>query len=76
MSYKEGIFDDWDNCGTQLNHGVLAVGYGAEGNNLFYKVKNSWGAAWGEAGYFRLARKTGSGTGMCGITRGAVYPTV
>jgi len=40
----------------------LAVGYESD----FYKVKNSWGASWGEEGFIRLAR-TGDGPGMCGI---------
>jgi C1A family cysteine protease len=29
-------------CGTKLDHGVLAVGYDAQG----FKIKNSWGADW------------------------------
>jgi len=63
------------NCGTALDHGVLAVGYGtdpAAGN--YYLVKNSWGAAWGEKGYIRLA-KGPDGDGMCGIQMDPSYPT-
>jgi KDEL-tailed cysteine endopeptidase len=71
--YSSGIFSNW-NCGTSLDHGVLAVGYGAENGALYYKIKNSWGTSWGEKGYIRFARRTGKGVGMCGVTRMASYP--
>jgi hypothetical protein len=64
--YTSGILSEA--CGTSLDHGVLAVGYG-EG---YWKVKNSWGASWGENGYVRL---TDSGN-ECGLLNQPVYPTV
>merc|ERR1712007_106798 len=42
--YTGGILSG--NCGTALDHGVLAVGYG----DGFFKVKNSWGSYWGQNG--------------------------
>jgi len=56
-------------CGTSLDHGVLAVGYGAD----YYIVKNSWGAAWGDKGYLKIGVEAGAG--VCGIQSTASYPT-
>jgi C1A family cysteine protease len=64
-------------CGTSLDHGVLCVGYGTDSGVEYFKVKNSWGASWGEAGYVRLARgaKYNGGEGQCGIYHMPSYPT-
>ena len=61
--YTGGVFDNFDECEGQLDHGVLAVGYTSE----WFKVKNSWGKNWGENGYIRFKRRR-DGAGMCGIT--------
>lgn len=54
--YQSGIFDD---CGSDLDHGVLAVGY----TDDYWIIKNSWGVAWGEKGFIRLA--PGNTCGIC-----------
>merc|ERR1711972_363658 len=63
-------------CGSNLDHGVLAVGYGSDDGHKYWKVKNSWGASWGESGYIRLAKGASSTGGECGIRMGAVFPTL
>ena len=64
--YGGGVYSQ--PCGQQLDHGVLAVGYGPG----YYIVKNSWGPSWGESGYIQL---TTSGN-ECGILDDPCYPTV
>jgi len=73
QSYAGGIISS-EGCGTNLDHGVLVVGYGSESGNDYWILKNSWGPGWGESGFFRIA-KGGDGPGICGIHLGASYPT-
>jgi len=72
--YKSGVFTG--TCGTNLDHGVLAVGYGTDSGTDFYKVKNSWGTSWGESGYIRLGRGSSfnRGQGQCGMLMEPSYP--
>merc|ERR1711865_752111 len=64
--YSGGVLSS--GCGTELDHGVLAVGYGSG----FFKVKNSWGQSWGMSGYLKISDSGNT----CGIHSDAVYPTV
>jgi cathepsin L len=73
--YSSGVLTG--TCGTQIDHGVLIVGYGEEGGQKYWKVKNSWGATWGESGYINICRdcdKNGS-DGECGILMEPAVPT-
>lgn len=61
-------------CGTNLDHGVVAVGYGTENGVDYWLVRNSWGPKWGEAGYIKLERNVRGNTGKCGIAMEPSYP--
>jgi C1A family cysteine protease len=65
QQYTGGVITS--GCGSNLDHGVTAVGVNSDGS---IKVKNSWGSSWGANGYVNIA------TSQCGITTDASYPTV
>mmetsp|Transcript_17983 Transcript_17983/g.32660 ORF Transcript_17983/g.32660 Transcript_17983/m.32660 type:complete len:313 (-) Transcript_17983:230-1168(-) len=68
--YHEGIMDK--GCEAQIDHGVLAVGYGHDDASAvtgvenggaagdYWLIKNSWGEGWGQNGYIQLARGIGN----------------
>ena len=60
--YKSGVLS---NCGTSLNHGVLLIG----ATDAYWRIKNSWGTTWGEAGFIRITRGN-----TCGICTSPSYP--
>jgi len=66
--YTSGVITG--NCGTNTDHGVLLVGYGTDAGTDYWKVKNSWGASWGDNGYVRMTR----GKNICGINSGPNVP--
>ena len=75
--YQSGIYSD-EECGTQLDHGVLVVGYGSDNefNMDYWIIKNSWGPEWGENGYIRIQRNIDDERGLCGIAMQPSYPIV
>lgn len=75
--YASGVFDP-SSCGSDIDHGVLMVGYGTddETGEDYYTIKNSWGVAWGENGYIRMSRATSDSNGPCGLYMLSSYPVV
>ncbi len=80
--YKSGVFTG--SCGTNLDHGVLLVGYGSSSNGDYYILKNSWSTSWADQGYMYIGRgndpATGKpyngGKGQCGLLMQGVYPVL
>jgi len=61
QTYDSGILECMY---SQLNHGVLLVGYGTESGQDYWIVKNSWGENWGETGFVRVVNTAGSNCGI------------
>jgi len=72
--YSGGVFTG--DCGTNLDHGVLAVGYGTEDGTDYWLVKNSWGPTWGSEGFIKLVKGKNQAGGQCGILESASFPTL
>jgi C1A family cysteine protease len=69
--YSGGILNS-KGCGTNLDHAVVAVGYGVDKTKgEYYIVRNSWGTSWGLNGYVNIAIVEGKG--ICGIQMDASF---
>ena len=71
--YTSGVMDN-TNCGHNLDHAVLAVGYGtdADSGKDYWLVKNSWASTWGDNGYIKMGMVEGDG--ICGVQMDPLYP--
>ena len=72
--YSSGVLSG-SACGTNLDHAVLAVGYGTDADSGldYWLVKNSWNTTWGDQGYIKLAMDESTGT--CGVQMEPLFPT-
>lgn len=70
--YKSGVYYD-PSCTSNVNHGVLVIGYGKQDGKDYWLVKNSWGHYFGDKGYILMARNSGN---HCGIASYPSYPEI
>jgi len=71
QSYSGGVLTG--KCGTRLDHGVIAVGYGTLNGVDYWKVRNSWGPKWGMDGYVLIEK---SSANLCGVLEAPSYPNL
>jgi len=69
--YTGGVIDSSD-CGKQLDHTSLLIGYGTDTGKQYWTLQNTWGTTWGEKGFLRMIRNKDE----CGIADMVSYPTV
>jgi cathepsin X len=71
VDYKGGVVKDRSFLHKLVNHVVSIVGWGVEDGVEYWIVRNSWGAYWGELGYFRIE----TGHDSLGIEMEVVWAT-
>jgi C1A family cysteine protease len=72
--YANGVYFE-PKCGNkedQLDHAVLAVGYGILNGQKYWLIKNSWSTYWGNDGYVLMSQKDNN----CGVATSPTYVTM
>jgi len=69
-----GIYSGAD-CASELNHSMLAVGYGVWAGVEYISVMNSWGEDWAYEGFAFIEFKQ-EGHGVCQIYADNIVPVL
>ena len=69
--YSSGVYyePECGNTDDELNHAVLAVGYGELEGQKYWLIKNSWSNYWGNDGYILMSQKDNN----CGVATCATF---
>ncbi|KAL1444788.1 hypothetical protein MTO96_029460 [Rhipicephalus appendiculatus] len=73
FQYHQGIYNNPFCSASDVNYGLLVVGYGTADGKDYWICKNSMGSDWGEHGYIRMTRNKQN---QCGIATSATYPEI
>ena len=68
--YKSGIIQNLMPNIRQTTHSVVLIGWGTEGGNDYWLIRNSWGANWGDHGFVKIGRHHS----LMGLNNQVVYP--
>ena len=70
-NYTSGVITA-DQCPGRIDHAIQAVGWGNDGTQDYFIVRNSWNTVWGDKGFAKLAADD-SGDGTCGMNSVVYY---
>jgi cathepsin B len=75
-AYRRGVYTSNPSSGVAGGHAVKLVGYGTDKGLDYWTLQNSWGAGWGEGGFFRTRRRDRIGIESSAWVVTPIIPTV